>query len=135
MVKRRSIGSRTFAPAVLKLRSSKPDGFSNSCPKPEGFLKFRPRGPSHLVDSRSCRNVVLWCFCFGRPAHRISPRGECDWPKGRSMRRTKFFEGPGGGVPVEASGDDLTRQSAPPSPHYLVPISPIWKNIEQILIP
>jgi hypothetical protein len=33
--------------------ASKPDGFSNFCPKPFGFLKLRPCGPSHPADIRS----------------------------------------------------------------------------------
>jgi hypothetical protein len=31
----------------------RPSVFSNSCPKPFGFLKLRPCGPSHPADSRS----------------------------------------------------------------------------------
>ncbi len=87
------------------VRTSKPDGFSNSCPKPYGFLKFRPCGSSHPADSRPYRNVacrtssapapVFWAIATRRPsvfscscpsASRISPRtAPAPWGRGTTF--------------------------------------------------
>ncbi len=52
----RTCGAHT--PAVPPGVPQRPSVFSNSCPKPFGFLKLRPCGPSHPTDSRSSRGVA-----------------------------------------------------------------------------
>jgi len=77
-------------------------------------------GATHLPVLELCSSGTSF---FGASAPGVPPIAYRHWGSDRE-----------GGVPAEAFGDDLTRQSAPQSPHYPALISPIWKNIEHSLI-